>query len=116
MSIYTIVIHGGAGTILKKDMTAEKETAYNAALDAALDAGYALLEKGSSATDAVRAAVCSLEDNILFNAGKFYQHRFIKHTGHAGIRFAKNTFTYFNFRQIFVGCYGQYDRMAGQSV
>lgn len=70
MSIYTIVIHGGAGTILKKDMTAEKETAYNAALDTALDAGYALLEKGSSATDAVRAAVCSLEDNILFNAGK----------------------------------------------
>lgn len=70
MSIYTIVIHGGAGTILKKDMTAEKETAYNAALDTALDAGYALLEKGASATDAVRAAVSSLEDNILFNAGK----------------------------------------------
>jgi len=70
MSIYTIVIHGGAGTILKKDMTAEKETAYNAALDAALDAGYTLLDNGSSATDAVRAAVCSLEDNILFNAGK----------------------------------------------
>ena len=70
MSIYTIIIHGGAGTILKKDMTAEKETAYNAALDAALDAGYTLLDNGSSATDAVRAAVCSLEDNILFNAGK----------------------------------------------
>ncbi len=70
MSAFTLVIHGGAGTILKKDMTEEKETAYRTALQEALKAGYLLLEKGQTAVDAVRAAVCSLEDNILFNAGK----------------------------------------------
>ena len=66
----TIVIHGGAGTILKGDMTLEKEQAYRNALGSALDKGYSLLEKGGSAVDAVRAAVVELEDNILFNAGK----------------------------------------------
>ncbi len=70
MSQYTIVVHGGAGTILKKDMTNEKETAYKSGLEEALQAGYALLEKGGSALDAVKAAVVSLEDNILFNAGR----------------------------------------------
>jgi L-asparaginase / beta-aspartyl-peptidase len=70
MSVFTLVIHGGAGTILKKDMTAEKEAAYHSALQDALQAGYSVLEKGRSAVDAVRAAVCSLEDNVLFNAGK----------------------------------------------
>jgi L-asparaginase / beta-aspartyl-peptidase len=70
MSKYTLVIHGGAGTILKQDMTDEKEAAYRKGLEDALNAGYALLEKGYSAIDVVRAAVISLEDNILFNAGK----------------------------------------------
>ena len=70
MSHFTITIHGGAGTILKKHMTPEKESAYRAGLQDALTAGYELLEKGGSAMDAVRAAVISLEDNILFNAGK----------------------------------------------
>jgi len=70
MAATTLVIHGGAGTILKKDMTAEKEAAYRAALETALVAGYSLLEKGGSAIDAVLAATISLEDNILFNAGK----------------------------------------------
>ena len=70
MSQYTIVVHGGAGTILKKDMTNEKETAYKSGLEEALQAGYALLEKGGSALDAVKAAVVSLENNILFNAGR----------------------------------------------
>ena len=70
MSKYTLVIHGGAGTILKQNMTDEREAAYRNGLEAALNAGYALLEKGHSAIDAVRAVVVSLEDNILFNAGK----------------------------------------------
>lgn len=70
MSVFTIAIHGGAGTILKKDMTAERETGYNKALEEALTTGYMLLERGHSAVDVVRAAVCSLEDNILFNAGR----------------------------------------------
>ena len=45
MSKYTIAIHGGAGTISKKSMTAEKEAAYLKALNDALTAGYAILEK-----------------------------------------------------------------------
>lgn len=70
MSTYTLVIHGGAGTILKEDLTNELEAAYKKGLDDALNAGYALLEKGKTAVEAVLAATISLEDNILFNAGK----------------------------------------------
>lgn len=70
MPTYTLTIHGGAGTILRGDMTPEKEEAYRIALDHALQAGYSLLERGQSAINAVRAAIISLEDNILFNAGK----------------------------------------------
>ena len=70
MSTYTLVIHGGAGTILKQDMTDEKEAAYRKALQEALDTGYTLLEKGGTAIAAVLAATMSLEDNNLFNAGK----------------------------------------------
>jgi len=51
-------------------MTDKQEAAYRKGLEDALHAGYTLLEKGRSATDAVRAAVVSLEDNILFNAGR----------------------------------------------
>lgn len=64
-----IVIHGGAGVISRADMTSERETQYRAGLEAARDAGYAVLEKGGSSLDAVSAAVRSLEDNPLFNAG-----------------------------------------------
>lgn len=70
MPVYTLAIHGGAGTIVKGDMTPELEAAYRKGLDEALNAGFALLEKGASAIDAVLAATISLEDNILFNAGK----------------------------------------------
>ena len=67
---YVLVIHGGAGTILKNQMSPEKEKAYNAGLDAALQAGNDILKKGGTALDAVEAAVRVLEDNPLFNAGK----------------------------------------------
>lgn len=70
MENFTIVIHGGAGTILKEDMTADLEKAYLEGLKAALDAGYAVLEEGGSAINAVKAAVVILEDNVLFNAGR----------------------------------------------
>ena len=70
MSVYTITIHGGAGTILKENMTAELEASYKKGLSEALTIGYALLENGGAALDAVKAAVISLENNILFNAGK----------------------------------------------
>jgi len=70
MSKFTLVIHGGAGTILKADMTPELEMAYTEGLKAALDAGYAVLEEGGSAINAVKAASVALEDNVLFNAGR----------------------------------------------
>ncbi|MBA2745670.1 MAG: isoaspartyl peptidase/L-asparaginase [Flavisolibacter sp.] len=70
MSVFTIAIHGGAGTILKKDMSAEREQEYLESMGDALDAGYAVLEKGGTATNAVKAACIVLEDNILFNAGR----------------------------------------------
>lgn len=65
-----LVIHGGAGTILKKNMTPEKEKAYRAKLEEALKAGYDTLSKGGSSTDAVQAAINIMEDSPLFNAGK----------------------------------------------
>jgi len=70
MSKFTLVIHGGAGTILKADMTPELEAAYTEGLKIALDAGYAVLEEGGSAINAVKAALVILEDNVLFNAGR----------------------------------------------
>ncbi len=65
-----LVIHGGAGTILKKNMSPEKEKAYLDGLKAALDKGYSILKNGGSSLDAVEAAVREMEDNPLFNAGK----------------------------------------------
>jgi beta-aspartyl-peptidase (threonine type) len=67
---YVMVIHGGAGTILKKSMTPEKEAAYRAALQQALEAGYRELQSGKSSLDAVEAAIHIMEDSPLFNAGK----------------------------------------------
>lgn len=70
MSVYTIAIHGGAGTIRREFMTPELERDYTEALESALDAGFKILQDGRPAMDAVRAAVVSLENNILFNAGR----------------------------------------------
>jgi beta-aspartyl-peptidase (threonine type) len=69
-SPYSIAIHGGAGTILKKNMTAEQEKEYLAKLEQARDAGFQLLEQGKSSQQAVLAAIQILEDSPLFNAGK----------------------------------------------
>lgn len=68
--MYAIAIHGGAGVISRKDLTAALEKQYLQGLHDAIEAGYTILEKGGSAIDAVQAAVVSLEDNELFNAGK----------------------------------------------
>ncbi|TMI66262.1 MAG: isoaspartyl peptidase/L-asparaginase [Bacteroidetes bacterium] len=70
MGKISLVIHGGAGTILKTNMTLEKESQYKQALQDALDVGYKILENNGTAMDAVKAAVVSLEDCILFNAGR----------------------------------------------
>lgn len=67
---YILVIHGGAGTITKANMSAEKELAYRAALTAALQAGYDVLKAGKSSMDAVEASIHVMEDSPLFNAGK----------------------------------------------
>jgi L-asparaginase / beta-aspartyl-peptidase len=68
--MFAIAVHGGAGTLSREHTSAEQEDAYRAGLDAALDAGYALLERGESSLDAAIAAVCVLEDDPLFNAGR----------------------------------------------
>ena len=70
MQKISLAIHGGAGTILKEDMTPELEKAYITGLNDALDAGYAVLEEGGSSANAVKAAIVILEDNMLFNAGR----------------------------------------------
>ena len=67
---YVLVIHGGAGTILKSSMTDEKENAYKAKLTEALQAGYAEIQKGNSSVDAVAASIMIMENSPLFNAGK----------------------------------------------
>lgn len=67
---YAIVIHGGAGTILREQMTPEKEAAYHTALDSALAIGETVLRNGGSALDAVEKTVAWLEDCPLFNAGR----------------------------------------------
>jgi L-asparaginase / beta-aspartyl-peptidase len=65
-----IVIHGGAGVINRAEMTPEREARYRAGLEAARDAGYAVLERGGSSLDAVSAAVRVMEDDPQFNAGR----------------------------------------------
>ncbi|MBP8726026.1 MAG: isoaspartyl peptidase/L-asparaginase [Saprospiraceae bacterium] len=67
---YCIAIHGGAGTLLREKMDARLRKKYENALSAALDVGYAMLEGGGSALDAVVASVSALEDCPLFNAGR----------------------------------------------
>jgi beta-aspartyl-peptidase (threonine type) len=65
-----MVMHGGAGTILKKDMTPAMEKAYREKLEEALRTGYSVLTKGGTSLDAVEASIRVLEDSPLFNAGK----------------------------------------------
>ena len=67
---YVMVIHGGAGTILKKNMTPEMEAAYIAVLTQALKAGYAEIQAGKTSLDAVEATIHVLENDPHFNAGK----------------------------------------------
>jgi len=70
MSPFGLVIHGGAGTISRAELSPELEAQFRAKLHEALAAGYAVLERGGPALDAVIAAVNLLEDSPLFNAGR----------------------------------------------
>jgi len=67
---YIMVIHGGAGTLTRKNMSAEKEAAYRATLKLALQTGYKTLKAGKTSLDAVEATIHVMEDSPLFNAGK----------------------------------------------
>lgn len=67
---WTLVIHGGAGTIDRDRITPEQDKAIRTALDAALAAGEKVLAGGGDALDAVQAAVVVLEDDPNFNAGR----------------------------------------------
>ena len=70
MKNFAIAVHGGAGTILRNSMSPEKEQQYIKGLQDAIDAGYNILEAGGSGLDAVEAAVMSMENFPLFNAGR----------------------------------------------
>ncbi len=67
---WALVVHGGAGTILRENLTPQAEQEYRAALDEALHCGGAVLESGGSSLDAVEAVIRFLEDSPLFNAGR----------------------------------------------
>ena len=67
---WSLAIHGGAGTLTRDAMTPEREAEYEAALQAALDAGAAVLRDGGAAMDAVEAVIVRLEDDPKFNAGR----------------------------------------------
>lgn len=67
---FGIVLHGGAGTILKKNVSDSLENAYKSKLEEAIRAGYDILENGGDALDAVTATINILEDSPLFNSAR----------------------------------------------
>ena len=67
---WAIVVHGGAGVIERKYLSAEQETAYRASMNRAIQAGGAVLSKGGSALDAIEATTRLMEDDPLFNCGR----------------------------------------------
>ena len=67
---FGIVIHGGAGTILKGNLSDSLETAYKAKLKEAISVGYEILKNGGTSLEAVAHTINVMEDSPLFNAGK----------------------------------------------
>lgn len=65
-----LAVHGGAGVLRREDLTPEKDRACRDALAAALASGWAVWRDGGAALDIAAAAVRSLEDCPLFNAGR----------------------------------------------
>lgn len=70
MEKIALAVHGGAGTILKSEMTADLEREYRLGLEDSLNAGWEILRKNGSSLDAVEAATIRLENFPLFNAGR----------------------------------------------
>ena len=67
---WTVLVHGGAGRMLRGALSADQDEGARAGLTKALEAGSMLLANGGSAMDAVAAAVMNLEDDVHFNAGR----------------------------------------------
>jgi hypothetical protein len=63
-SNYVLVIHGGAGTMIRESSTPEQRRRYKTALANALQAGYQVLQQGGEAMDAAVAAVTSMESKF----------------------------------------------------
>jgi beta-aspartyl-peptidase (threonine type) len=70
MSRFAIAVHGGAGLIRRDSLSPEREARCREGLLAAVEAGRRVLAAGGAALDAVEAAVVTLEDDPLFNAGR----------------------------------------------
>jgi beta-aspartyl-peptidase (threonine type) len=68
--LIALAIHGGAGALPRRKMTPAASARYKAGLARALGAGYEVLKAGGKSLDAVCAAVVTLEDSPLFNAGR----------------------------------------------
>ncbi len=67
---FVLLIHGGAGTILRENMTADMEKQYLDKLNEALQSGAEILRNNGSSLDAVAHVITIMEDSPLFNAGK----------------------------------------------
>ena len=67
---FAIIIHGGAGTILKENMSEENEIAYKTKLEEAIKVGHTILKNGGTSQDAVMKTIQVMEESPLFNAGK----------------------------------------------
>ncbi|UTT83731.1 isoaspartyl peptidase/L-asparaginase [Vibrio pelagius] len=67
---FSIAIHGGAGTILREQMSDELKAGIVEALEKSVLAGHQILQSGGDALGAVVAAVKVMEDSPHFNAGK----------------------------------------------
>lgn len=67
---FVLAIHGGGGGPPQSEVSEAKQQEYKVALQAALEAGYAVLSSGGDSVTAVEAAVRSMEDDPIFNAGK----------------------------------------------
>lgn len=67
---WALVVHGGAGVIERKDLTPEQDKAYREAMARVAEAGAAVLRNGGASLDAIEAAIHTLEDDPLFNAGR----------------------------------------------
>lgn len=67
---FGIILHGGAGTILKEHMSDSLEVAYKEILEKAIRTGYEILENNGSSLEAIAATIKIMEDSPLFNAGK----------------------------------------------